>query len=314
MPNSALFLLVCTMIAAFGAGFANTAGMAILCEVFVDPEIRGKQMGYYNAVMAAIGALISYIAGFTAMSGWQGFTYVYYIAIPMLIMTIIFLPNIKPEDRPVEAEAEMGSEDTVAQKGFGIKFWMFFAAMFIFYMVYVPVSTYISVYIAENGVGGTSLAGTCTALGTVGSCICCIFFGFFYGKLKRKLSLIVFAVNGVVILLGMLFPSAAMAVIVSLICGGSYGTLFSFCYAYASEIVPLSNHAVLLRCIENQCCRYRDRYGCGEGSGCGFRSGHHFAGRQNKHQIRKIQSMVICRNPSRNHAVSSVFRAIIFEK
>ena len=240
VPNSAMFLFICTLIAAFGAGFANTAGMAIICEVFVDPEKRGKQMGYYNAVMAAIGAIISYVAGFSAMSGWQGFTYVYYSAIPMLIMTIIFLPNIKPADRPVEPEMEMGEDGAVTKKGFGGKFWLFFISMFIFFMVYVPVSSYISVYIAENGVGSTSLAGTCTALGTVGSCICCIVFGFLYGKIRRKMSLIVFVLDAVVILLSMLFPSAGMAILVSLLCGGSYGTLFSLCYAYAAEIVPLS--------------------------------------------------------------------------
>ena len=246
VPNSAMFLLICTLICAFGAGFANTAGMALLCEVFVDPDARSKQMGFYNGMMAAIGGGMSYVAGLASVNGWQGFTYAYWIAIPALVLTIIFVPNVRPQDRPTEAdEVEAVSSTGGLGKGFGVKFWLFFAAMFLFFMVYVPFSTYVSVYVAELG-GDATHAANITSAGMILGIFVNMAFGFFYGKVRRKLSIIVLALDILVILVGLAFPCIATAALVCIVLTLSYGQLYSLCYAYSAEIVPAEKNGVAM--------------------------------------------------------------------
>lgn len=241
-PNNIYWVFICSMIAAFGAGFSNTAGMSVISEVFVDEDKRSKHMGFYNAAMALIGAVISYIAGVLAVNGWQTAFSVNWFAIPMLIMTFLFIPNIRPEDRPQEETAPEGSPDTASttKQGFGARFWIFFISTFLFFMAYVPISSYISVYISENNLGNTAFAGTCTSISTIGSCVCCLIFGFVYAKIKRKISIIVFIVDLVLFTWAMTAPSTASAIIASIGAGASYGTIFSLCYAYGAEIVPMS--------------------------------------------------------------------------
>ena len=240
LPNSAWFLFVCTMICAVGAGFANTAGMAILCEVFTDQDLRAKQMGIYNGMMAAIGGAMSYIAGITSMSGWQGFAYVYWISIPMLVMTILFLPSIHPKDRPADNTQELSGDSAPAErssKGFGIKFWLFFISMSLFFVAYVPASSYVSVYIAELG-GSASLAGTITSLGMILGIFTNMAFGLIYTRLHRKISVLILILDIAVVTVGCLLPSKGTASAVCICLTLSYGQLYSLCYAYAAEIVP----------------------------------------------------------------------------
>lgn len=239
--NNIYLVFVCSLIAAFGAGFSNTAGMAVLSEVLIDENLRSRHMGFYNAVMSLIGAVISYLAGVLALSSWQSIFQIYWFAIPMLIMTFLFIPDIKPGDRLQNADGSASDQTAPgAREGFGGRFWIFFFSMFLFFMAYVPLSSYLSVYISENNLGSTAFAGTCTSLATVGSCVSCLFFGFIYAKTKRKISILVLALDIILFLWAMLSPTPISALIASIGSGASYGAIFSLCYAYSAEIVPFS--------------------------------------------------------------------------
>lgn len=112
MGKNLVWVTVCSFIMAFGAGFANTAGMAIISEVFLDEKKRASQMGYYNAAMAVLGIASTSLAGMFAVNGWALAFRVNWFAVPMLIATILFLPEIKPADRPREPEMENNLGDT----------------------------------------------------------------------------------------------------------------------------------------------------------------------------------------------------------
>lgn len=236
------WVMACSVIAAFGAGFANTAGMAILSEVFTDERERSRQIGFYNSAMFLIGAVFIELAGVLAAGDWRRAFAVNWIAVPTLILSVLFLPAIRPEERGAapaagKSMAEEG-ETAPARRGLGARFWVFFASMFLFYIAYDPISSYLSLYISENGLGGTAYTGTCISLSTLGSCITAALFGFLYEKIHRLVSVLMLAVLIALYAVMMAAPSVPGTPVICFLGGCTYGFLFTLCYAYGAEIVP----------------------------------------------------------------------------
>ena len=235
-------LVITTLLMAIGVGFANTAGMSIISEVFIKESLRSKMMGFYSATMAASGAALSVVAGQLALNGWMVAYNAFWWAAVLLVLTIIFVPNIKPADRYVEPVIE-DNPALANEKPFGGFFWAFSIGMFIFFSLYAggPFLN-CSIYVAENNLGDVAFTGICTSLSTVGSCICCVLFGFLYEKIHRKYALITIPALMLVMAYMVFFPSPIGCAVTQLLSGGCYGTTFSLMFAYCAEIVPLSKN------------------------------------------------------------------------
>jgi len=248
--DSMIWLTICSFIMAIGAGFANTAGMAILSEVFVDPNKRARQMGYYNAVMSVCGIAITYLAGILALNGWQAAFSVNWFSVPMLILTILFIPNIKPSDRPQDETASAGEGAEGGKKeGLGSRFWIFFVSAFLFFMAYCAFFSFISVFVAENNLGDTAFTGLCSSLTTAGSLVASLIFGAMFGKMRRKVSLLYLFIPAVLYIWAWTSPSQASAIIFSIAYGFVYGGFFSLSYAYTACCVPPSRNGFAMGLI-----------------------------------------------------------------
>jgi len=244
--ESVSVLLVVSLLMAIGAGVANTAGMSILSEVFLDEKKRSLSMGLYSAVMAGSGALIGIIAGQLALGGWQVAFNTCWCAAVMLLLTIAFVPNIKPADRFIEEVAE-DNPALSNERPFNGFFWAFAIGMFIFFSIYAG-GPYLllSVYMAENVLGDVDYVGLCTSLSTVGSCLSCIAFGFLYTKIHRKYALITIPALMVIMVWMSIAPSPVACAITQLLSGACYGATFSLMYAYCAEIIPMSKNGLAM--------------------------------------------------------------------
>ena len=239
--NNIWVLLVCSLLMAFAAGISNTAGMTIIGEVFLEDKMRNSVIGWYSASMSIISAIMTMLGGVLAVNGWQVGFNLYWYVVPMLILCILFLPNVKPEDRVAEEEPAPEAEASAqpqTQKGFGKRFWMFFISVFIFCMAYCPFASFLSVYVAENSLGGSDFSGLVVTLTTVGSLIISFIFGALFSKMNRGLNVLCYILPIFVYLLMYLFPSVPMTIVGSLVYGFSYGGMFSFIYAYPAYVVP----------------------------------------------------------------------------
>lgn len=88
-----------------GWGITNTAALSILADLFTDGTEHGKYVGWYNSVMSIMGAMLASSAGYLAVGTWQNAFLVYLIAIPVLLMLVVFLPSFPPV-RPVAETVE----------------------------------------------------------------------------------------------------------------------------------------------------------------------------------------------------------------
>lgn len=234
--STAMLMLLFRIPYSMGISIITTTGSVIITEVFVDEAQRTKYMGYYNAMMSAVSVVMSLAAGVMAVNNWRHGLDVYWVAVPIVIMFVLFLPNIAPSAQEEEETKAVGANGEKLH--YGRNFWILLIDFFIYGSVFAVTIYYGSVYIAENALGTTALAGTASSVNTAGSVLLCLLFGFLYNKLKSRLAFVFYITSGLAALMLYLFPNVPTLMIGYFVFGGSYGLVFAFLYAHASIIVP----------------------------------------------------------------------------
>ena len=240
--------LVCCFIMAIGAGFANTAAMELISQVFDDERRRASHMGYYNAANAGSGVFLAMASGLLAVNGWSFAFNLYYIALVPLVLSILFIPRFPAQssetDTPSPARETDADQDTQsnigndAKKPLGLRFWSFFISMFIFYAAYCFFFVYSSVYVAENGLGDSVFAGMLTSVLTAGGLVGTLCFGRIYMRLGRKYGLTCQFIQFAMFVVVWSIHSQPTAIIAAFLFGFTYFSSLSMVFAYAADVVP----------------------------------------------------------------------------
>ena len=228
------YMLIMRILVGVAMGFVNATAMPLIAELFDDEGARGKAMGFFNASMAGIGAVISVVAGIFAVNGWREVFKVYWISVPILILMILFIPMTPPDKEEVQ---ENGGTVTPKKPYLSHQIGLLLSC-FAYNLIYAVIYYQVSVLVAEQGYGNESVAALLSTLGTVGSCILCILFGALYSKLKR--ATIIFGYVGLCLsyLLLYLASGPVMAGIACTLCGASYGYGFSYFFLRCTVVVP----------------------------------------------------------------------------
>lgn len=219
-----------------GAGVTNVVAVALITDLYVDIDQRAKITGYYNAALSIVGTLFSFFAGQIADAfSWDKVFVLYWSAIPMVVLLILFIPSIKP------AQAELSEAGTKIKEPLGWRFWWMNFTFFLFNVVMgATVLYYLSSYIYENGIGTASFAGTAAGVKSIVGFLICLGFGFIYKKLKRHTVTVMYAIAAVTMLPLILAPGVAVVLILGTLCACTYKMVFPYAYAHGSSIVPQS--------------------------------------------------------------------------
>jgi len=254
--ESVPYMIACRSVGGFCYAIANVCAMGIIADHFVDETKRGAFMGIFNAAMTAIGAVMGVVAGNLAVSGWQNAYKTYWIAIPMLVMVLLFIPKIEAPAQQGEGAAEDAAAPAATKGigGLGRRFWMMLVGFCLVSVAYNnSVLYYMSVYIMENGLGNEALSGTVSSVASIAAAVTCLAFGAVYGKLKARTSVPFFAGITVSTLLLAFVPSVATVFIAAIVGGGSFGVLFSYVYAEGSSCVPADRIDQALAIVTSAC-------------------------------------------------------------
>lgn len=235
-------------------GFTSSAALAIVAEVYIDETKRGTVMGWYNAAMAAIGAVLSIVAGLLAVNSWQNAFNTYWISLPILIMVILFVPNLdqaKKREGPVAVDST--ADSTAASSGDvkkGIpKLMSLLAAFFMLGIIYYIIYYQIALYVEATGIGNEAVIGTLSSLGTVGSCIVGLCFGLIFGKLQRATIIPTYFVIAVSFLALYLSTDVYVSAICCTLLGAAWGNAYSYYYVRATIVVPLQLTATAIGAV-----------------------------------------------------------------
>lgn len=221
-----------------GQGLINVCAVALICEVFVEENFRSRYIGYFNASMNVVGMIFTFFAGLLATSKWQNVFLLYLTAIPMLIMIILFVPEIKEEN--ADEQGQSSESEGREKKKLGIDFWEMILTFFLLDTLCMVSSYFMSVYVAENNLGNAALTGTAQSLGQVVSFLAALVFGKIFMKLKRGTSLLGFALG--ILAFGGWYLLSGQAVVYTtyILQSTAYLFVFTYCYAQAPAFVPES--------------------------------------------------------------------------
>ncbi len=237
IPNIYYFVALRLCATGVGWGITNTAALAILADLFTDEAEHGKYVGWYNAVMSIMGAIMAAVAGMLAAGGtWQNAFQTYLISIPVLVMLVVFLPSMKPKAKAADDTAE--KEEVVSgwwTKLIPLTIQVFFVAICYFVMLYM-----IALFVVEAGVGDEAYIGMLASASTVAAAIGSFAFGPVYARMKNAVYLPALFIMGLCFIAMALAPSATVTVICVVVAGFFWPFYFCFFYTRATELVPAS--------------------------------------------------------------------------
>ena len=245
------FVIMRQLATGVGWGITNTAALSILADLFTHKGEHGKYVGWYNAAMSLIGALLALTAGRLAVGGWQNAYLVYLAAIPVLVMLIAFLPSFPPisetstlKETEIETAGETSNEMNDATMGGEKGWWRGLVPLSVQVLVvaccYYVILYMISIYVADSGVGDEAFTGMLSSVMTISSAIGSFVFGMAYERFRTAVYLpSLFVIGGAFFVLA--FAPAAPVIVVALALAG-FAWPFFFCYFYShcTAISPAS--------------------------------------------------------------------------
>jgi MFS family permease len=216
-------------------GITNTAGLAILADLYVDKGSHGKMIGFYNAIMSLMGALLSVLAGTLVVnSGWQIAFQSYWIALPVLVLLVVFLPSLPPRNDAVMSQAGGPERTAVWLRSVLPLAVQIFCIAVIYYVAFYMVS----LFVTDAGVGDEAYTGIIVSVMTVAAALSSSVFGIFYKRLKRAVYLIPVAIIGITLIVEAKAPTPASVLLCSGVMGFCWPFFFCYFYAHATELVP----------------------------------------------------------------------------
>ncbi len=232
--DSASSMAVMRAITGISMGFIGTIMISIISQIYINEKTRSAVLGVYNGIMAALGAIISFIAGYLAVNDWHLIFTIYLFAIPIIILSYIFIPSTPPVKEEVQGDTEPNAVFPM-----GRVLATTFAA-FVINAIYAVILTMVSVYLAEQQIGDASTAGIMGSVGTLGSFLAGMTFVFFYDRFKYFMPVIF----SLFMAIGYAIMSVSMnTVVIGLMCvllGCCYGMSYSYYLMHSSVIVSPS--------------------------------------------------------------------------
>lgn len=235
--DSVYYVAFMRTLVGIGSGIVQVVAVSMIADIYEDANVRAKITGYYNATMSFVGIAFSYFAGIIAVKGvWQDVFKLYWLAVPMLIFLILFVPSIRPADASAAAEKASGQKASMGGAFWRMEFFWFLANL----LFGSTVLYYVAVYITENNLGDAAFSGTATSVKQLVGFLLCFAFGFIYKKLQEKTIVITYLLAAVTLVILVAAPSRFGAVVIATICGCCYKIAFSYAYAHGFSLVPES--------------------------------------------------------------------------
>ena len=157
-------LLALRLLLGAGVGLLMPLAMSLINDYYTGKE-RTKMMGYNSAFSNFGGIITILLAGWLASFGWRVPFNVYFLGLFIFVLVFFFLPKGEIQ-KPDKNETK--SRLPLIAYGFAL-------AMGGIMLAYYSVATNMALFLEQNKIGGSTLAGTIVSFTTVGGMITSIF-------------------------------------------------------------------------------------------------------------------------------------------
>ena len=219
----------------YGASIAmiNVTAVAFIAEISSTNEERNRITSVFNGGLAVIGTVASLCAGILGAASWKGVFRYYYISILMVALFVLLLPETNQKTETVTAAVNKQKSKTYSPQ-----FWICMATVTVIALCFNIIAMFVSAYIAENGLGGTSESSIASALVTVGSMAVSFCFTQLYKRWKKNTILL----SNLLLIIAFLVLHFAASLILTYISmfavGAAYMCALNFSYSQGAALAP----------------------------------------------------------------------------
>ena len=231
------FLLVCSGIVGMGVGLISNITQVLITEL-ISPEERQTAMAQ-NVIFVNVGAIfMTTVGGMLASGGWQQNYLVYLIAVPVLLLALVFIPMYRGDiaDAKVESEAPDG------KRRLGSTAFIAALVILVFNCVYSAFPNNAALVLQQNGLGDASMAGIVNAVGTLGGLVA----GLVLGKLLKYFQRFSLPVGIALMGVAMLAFAFAGNVVIALVAAFFIGFALSIGFAQCPFIISISTAPAMI--------------------------------------------------------------------
>lgn len=246
----AMFVTVMRTLSGFGFGGMLAVSAALIQQVYRDNKAtRDRLIGMYNSMLGFAGIINSAVGGVLAVISWDAIFKYYWIAVPIFLLILFFVPRT-PTDRAdekaekAEKSVAVGADAAATKGGVG---WggklpriilVTLAYMFVNIIFVAVASGEVSVYVLELGLGAEAEAGILLTLANVASFLAGLVFPWMFHRTGRFLPVVLYGAIVVGLALYCMPSSLALLIAGIMLCTFAYAGALSYYMVYASESVP----------------------------------------------------------------------------
>lgn len=249
VQNAYYFMVMRCLYSGLGWGLVNTAALGIIADLFVDEATHARHVGFFTATQSIMGVIMGAVAGVLALSGWTNVFYTYLMAIPIMILIFFFVPSFPPAGK-ADKSADVEAEQEAPVKG---NWWTAVIPLTIqgtfIALIFFTLQFFISMFIADAGIGDSAFAGFCASLNTAGCCIGGLTFGIVYKKFRQACIPVVIAVIGICFVAMALSPTVPVTSVCVFLAGYCWMVYMSYMFAHPTDLVPASKGATAISIV-----------------------------------------------------------------
>jgi MFS family permease len=173
-------LCVLSVLMGSGLGFFVAPALSIVFDNFSPEEVR-LAVGLQSSAINFGGIVMSIVGGVLASLVWYGGYFTLLLGIPVVILCILTIPNVKKTAVAAET-APAGSRHQKTKLPPDIVY--FSVIMFVYSLIFPVCGTNISSHLMAAGIGNTTTAGIATAAQMAGGVIAGVIFSRLSAKLR----------------------------------------------------------------------------------------------------------------------------------
>lgn len=230
ISNSFALIFISRATFGIGVGLFNSLLVGMI-SYFYDGYERAQLIGFQSAFEGIGGMVLTFVVGQLLKISWQTSFWVYIIAVPVIIMLIIFVPNIPREGINKEKnKKELLGEKEDSNIVSKLAIVGYILLLFIVVNFYMSVSVKVTTLMTTFGYGDATDGSNILSLIGLGAMMAGFMFGNVF-KITRKYTLpIAFLVMSVAMFMIGLSNSVLLTGVSAVICGFAFRTFIPYLF------------------------------------------------------------------------------------
>ena len=220
----------------FGIGLFNSLLVSMI-SYFYDGDERSSIIGLQSACEGLGGMGITFIAGQLLRISWQCSFYAYFMAVPVVVLFVLFVPKVKTEDMHITPKENIESENVKkTNKTSYILVLGYTCLMFFISVLYMIMGIKVSTLMTSEGYATASEASIVIICLSLGSMLSGVIFGQIFKVLKQYIMSLGLAILGISMFLIGTAESLYLVMISGFLIGVGFRMVFPYLINKVSSI------------------------------------------------------------------------------